>query len=694
MKNFWLISIFIISIFGSDIELTAQTLNLKKETQLLESSLYAHHYSKKRMDDELSSKCFLKLIDLLDPEAIYFNAQDIRALKPFEKQIDDELNGKSWKLLDVVLPIYKLRLAEAEKGLADILAKPVTFIKGDELVTDTTTHLPLSEFDEDIKMRWKEHLTVEVLNQMYNICSITGQSNMLVKEAEAREKTKIIEKRRIRRVLDHPEGFENYVASLYFDAITSVFDPHTNYMSKTSWQNFESLLTSEELSFGINLDESETGNIIIESLVPGGPAWKSGQLNKDDVLLELQWEGKAAVDLTASDIQEVEELMGQSNTQKLNIKIKKSSGEILTVSLIKDKIDNDDNTVKGLILSGSKKIGYISLPGFYSEFENLNNGCANDVAKEIIKLKEQKIDGLILDIRYNGGGSLYEGMNLAGIFIDEGPLMSMKNRDGKATVLKDMNRGTIYDGPLVLMVNSSSASASEVLASTLQDYNRAVIVGGNTYGKASGQIIIPLDTTVKKVPNQADNANSPHGFLKVTIEKLYRINGKSAQLRGVKPDIILPDIFDVIDYKESRYANALPYDSINKKIIYQQLPALPINTLSKNSRQRIATNIAFQDLNKFIKTYADWMQSPVPLYPPDFKKYNDDRQAVLKTYRKSIVKPTTTFKVENTSYENQVLQADPYKKELNDLLLKRTQSDIYIEESYSIITDLINSNNK
>ncbi|WP_028980688.1 carboxy terminal-processing peptidase [Sporocytophaga myxococcoides] len=694
MKNFWVISIFIISTFASNTDVTAQALNLKKETQLLETSLSSNHYSKKQMDDELSSKSFSKLIDLMDPEAIYFTSQDIRILKSFENQIDDELKGKTWKLLDVVIPIYRQRLTEAEKGLSDILSKPITFIKGKELSIDTATHLPFSEFDEDIKTRWKDHLTVEVLNQMYNICSIVGQNNLLTKEAEAREKTKIIEKRRVRRILDHPEGFENYVASIYFDAITSAFDPHTNYMSKTTWQNFKSLLTSEELSFGINLDESETGNIVIESLVPGGPAWKSGQLNKDDVLLELHWEGKETVDLTASDIQEVEELMGQSNTQKLNIKIKKSSGEILTVSLIKEKLDNDDNTVKGLILSGSKKIGYISLPGFYSEFENLNNGCANDVAKEIIKLKEQKIDGLILDIRYNGGGSLYEGMNLAGIFIDEGPLMSLKNRDGKTSVLKDMNRGTIYDGPLLLMVNSSSASASEVLASTLQDYNRAVIVGGNTYGKASGQIIIPLDTTVGKTPNQLDNTNSPHGFLKVTIEKLYRINGKSAQLRGVKPDITLPDIFDVIDYKESNYSNALPYDSINKKIIYQQLPALPISTLSKSSQQRIISNSAFQDLNKFIKTYSDWMQAPVPLYPPDFKKYNDDRQVALKTLKKSIVKTTITFKVENTSYENQVLQADPYKKELNDLLLKRTQSDIYIEESYSIITDLINSNNK
>lgn len=694
MKNFWAIPIFIFSILVSNIEVMAQSLNLKKETQLLEISLSTNHYSKKQMDDELSSKSFLKFVDLLDPEAIYFTSQDIRTIKPFEKQIDDELKGKNWKLLDVVIPIYKQRLTEAEKGLSDILSKPITFTKGDELSIDTATHIPLSEFDDDIKIRWKDHLTVEVLNQMYNICSIIGQSNLLTKEAEAREKTKIIEKRRVRRILDHPEGFENYVASLYFDAITSVFDPHTNYMSKTSWQNFESLLASEELSFGINLDESETGNIVIESLVPGGPAWKSGQLNKDDVLLELQWEGKETVDLTASDIQEVEELMDQSNTQKLNIKIKKSSGEILTVSLIKEKIDNEDNTVKGLILSGSKKIGYISLPGFYSEFENLNHGCANDVAKEIIKLKEQKIDGLILDIRYNGGGSLYEGMNLAGIFVDEGPLMSLKNRDGKTTVLKDMNRGTIYDGPLVLMVNSSSASASEVLASTLQDYNRAVIVGGNTYGKASGQIIIPLDTTIGKAPNQFENTNSPHGFLKVTIEKLYRINGKSAQLRGVNPDIVLPDIFDVIDYKESNYTNALPYDSINKKIIYQQLPALPINALSKSSKQRVSANLAFQDLNKFIKTYSDWMLAPVPLYPPDFKKYNDDRQVALKTFKKSIVKPTTTFKVENTSYENQVLQADPYKKELNDLLLKRTQSDIYIEESYSIITDLINTNNK
>jgi C-terminal peptidase prc len=248
-----------------------------------------------------------------------------------------------------------------------------------------------------------------------------------------RQKIGQIEKRNIRRILDHPGGFEEYVGTLFLKAVTLCHDPHTNYLSKTDWQNYEGALSRESLSFGVDLDETDEGAVTIARLVPGGPAWKSNELHKGDVLLALRWGGKNPVDLAGADLEEVEGLLQSSNADRLEITVQKTNGMVKTVALLKEKIREEENVVKSFILKGDKKIGYISLPGFYTEWESrTGQGCANDVAKEIVKLQKEKVEGLILDIRYNGGGSLGEGVDLAGIFIDQGPMCVMKGPHRKA----------------------------------------------------------------------------------------------------------------------------------------------------------------------------------------------------------------------------------------------------------------------
>jgi carboxyl-terminal processing protease len=668
---------------------------LQREAILLRSSLEKNHYSPRVLDDKFSKQVFFRLVNLLDPHHLYFTASDLKALSAYKLQIDNELNGNSWKFLSAITDLYKQRLLISEKTFSEILQKPFDF-SGDQKINFSTEDdsLVFAHDEKDYTTRWVRWLKYETLLQLVSLQmkADTGKTEApfpFAKEAEMRQKVLKLEKRDIKRMLDHPSGFENYVASLFFNAITSCYDAHSSYFSKTDWQNFQSGLSSESYSFGMDIDENETGDIVIERLVPGGPAWKSNELHKGDVLLELRWTGKNSMDLAGAEIQEVEAMFEASNSEKMEITVKKMNGQVKTIALLKEKIRDDENIVKSFILSGEKKIGYISLPGFYTEWENaLGKGCSNDVAKEIMKLKAEKIDGLILDIRDNGGGALVEGLNLAGIFINEGPLFMMQKRDLKPVVWKDMNRGTVYDGPMAVMVNGQSASASELLASTLQDYNRAVIIGSRTFGKATGQATLALDTNVKDL----SELKSAFGIAAVTVEKLYRVTGKSAQLNGVKPDIHLPDIYESLDYYEDAIPFALPSDVLNKKVLYSPLAPLPLNELSKESAKRIESIGSFQIIKKMVADSALSRRKNIvfSLNPTSISKVIKDKYAWYEALEDAGNRDIEIFKVDNVGYDKDLIKMDTYGQEINNIIIKNLQTDIYVEETFQILNNLIN----
>lgn len=413
--------------------------------------------------------------------------------------------------------------------------------------------------------------------------------------AIAKKKEAQLLHRHIRKVLDHPSGYENYLAAIYCDVLANSFDPHTEYMPLEEKQDFDASLGTEGYYFGFSLEENENGDTEIGRLMPGSPAWKSGDLNKGDVITKIGWEGKEQVEVAGIEPDELSELLDGSNTDKLQITVRKANGIEKTTSLIKEKIDNEENNVKGYVLKGPESIGYIYLPDFYTGHEGSNGSCANDVAKEIVKLKKENIRGLILDVRYNGGGSLQEALDMAGIFIDAGPLSMIREKSGKIISLKDMNRGTIYDGPMTLLVNSQSASASELLGAVLQDYNRAVVVGSTTFGKGSAQVIFPVDTSNLPLASR----NTEYGFVKITISKFYRVNGRTTQHAGVTPDVALPDIFDGMNYHEAALPAALPSDTIKKNAYYTPLLQLPLGSIVEKSDARVNHNKKFQLIRKY-----------------------------------------------------------------------------------------------
>jgi carboxyl-terminal processing protease len=657
-----------------------------------------NHFSPRVVDDSFSISMFKKIMRAADSRRLMFTDAEYKSLLTYRMGLDDELQGKSWVFVDLFQSLYKKALTRADSIVQKQLQKPFDFNVAESV---TRSREDSYEFAADVNAlaaRWSRYLKFVALDQLYDIMDAdttgktTFKSVITASEPKVRERIKTGETRWIKRILEHPGGYPNYVTELYLNAIATGFDPHTNYFSPAGKEDFKEALSTEMLSFGIELEEDDNGKIVIERLTPGGPGWKSGDLNKGDELLSLQWEGKEAVDMAGATLEEAYDVLEQSSTDRMVFKFQKSDGTIKIVLLRKEKIDNEENIVKGFVLKGEKKIGYILLPGFYTEWENESgSSCANDVAKEIVKLKRENIDGLILDVRFNGGGSLGEAMDMIGIFIDEGPLAGQKMRDNKLSFLKDPNRGTIYNGPMVLMVNGQSASASEMLAASLQDYNRAVIVGSNTFGKATMQQMLPLDTTYKVTNMAPPSSGADKDIVKITLGKLYRVSGETAQLNGVKPDVMLPDAFDGMEYREKFLPAALQAETVTKNGYYRPLAALPVGELSKKSKERVDADqqfTAIKKLNDVVRSRRSKNET-IPLKWDEFEKWSKQRDAELEILEGETTTPTNKYTVDNHSLDKTLLTNNEFAREINKTWLEDISEDIYIREAFLVLCDLI-----
>jgi carboxyl-terminal processing protease len=430
------------------------------QAYVLIKMLEEYHYDPIELNDQTSADIFEKFLISLDPYRLYFTEKDLSQLKAYEKKIDDDILKKSDEFLVKTTRLFKQRLIETDTLIGTLLSKAFEYTENDTLVMIRKDTNYFKKELTDKSTKWKKWLKYQILYELFtpsvsvdSSFALTNQQ-LLANEPEARKKVRIKDKRNIKRILENPMGYENYIASLYLNAIATRYDPHTVFFTGNDKENFTSGLSPEGLSYGITFDESNDGGVYIQSLAPGGPAWKSNMLHPGDKLVKIKFPGGEAFDLSYSSLYEVESLLSASPSKKMEITVLKANGQENTVTLYKEKIRLDENLVKSYILKGDKIIGYISLPDFYTDWGSKKvNGCANDIAKEIIKLKKETIEGLILDIRFNGGGSMKEALNLAGIFIDEGPLSIYGSKNGKTTTEKDFNRGTIYTGPLLVMVN-------------------------------------------------------------------------------------------------------------------------------------------------------------------------------------------------------------------------------------------------
>jgi len=655
------------------------------------------HYSPKKIDDNFSKDIFQKyLAEKIDPLKNIFLKSDIEALRKFETRLDDEILGGNVEFVPAVGVIYKNRIQEAESMYKTFLAKPFDFTVAESVSFNPeqiSFPATLKEKEEAWRKRMK-YLTLERYADLLEIrnknASKDGQAPKTDAqlEEEARERVlKIMDRSfsRLRVRFDKDDAFNDYV-----NTITETMDPHTAFFPPPEKRYFDEQMSGRFFGIGASLVRDEEGNIKIATLITGSPAWKSGQVNAGDIILKVGQGNEEPVDLTGFMVEDAVKIIRGKKGAEVRLHLRKSDGSLKTVSLIRDEIVQDETFARSTIINDSKgKIGYIYLPEFYADFEDPKGArCSEDVRKEIIRLKEQKVNGIIMDLRNNGGGSLYDVVQMVGLFIEEGPIVQVKDRDGKPQIYRDRDKTVLYDGPLGVMVNEFSASASEIFAAAIQDYNRGVIIGSTTtYGKGTVQRNIGLDKTMGIL-----QPNSDLGTIKLTLQKFYRINGGSTQLKGVSSDVLLPDVFEYSPLREKNNPDALPWDEIQKADYTSWRYGLDLKPIIQASKDRVNNNQSFS----VIKNNAEWLSKQNDkVYTLNLNKYKEEQQQIRNTVKQidSLNKLPHELDVAALSEDLRKLETDTAKLDRFKSWVKNLRSDIYLDEAVKVVNDMIVQDN-
>ncbi len=562
-----------------------------------------YHVMPRAVDRSFSSDLFQLMIRALDEDKIYFNAEDISQLSVYRYTLDTEVLTKKDDFLKRLIALYTKKINQSDSILDKLSRTPFDIHLSETYTVQEDSLFAASEAQRKIKLYKlvKRNVLETIVDQVVDdtLKKIAHADSL---EPAARKKVCHAFKRDIQRTRQTKGGLAGFICNAWCESVAACYDPHTEFFSPNKKEEFQGELGDQQLQFGFSLGEGKDG-IEITRLKPGSPAYKSGLMHEGDEITALQWEGNEEVDVSDGSVDEVNAFISGDHDKSLTLTLKKSDGTTVKVTLQREKsaLDDDNSKVRSFILKGDHRIGFISLPAFYTDWngeEGGSNGCADDVAKEIIKLKKENIEGLILDLRYNGGGSMLEAISLAGIFIDSGPVGMTRDKEGKVHTMKDVNRGSVYDGPLVLLINGFTASASEMLAGTLQDYHRAVIVGSPSFGKATAQVVLPLDTLFDE--KHMERMKTAENFLKVTIERLFRVNGTSAQQTGVIPDIFLEDYTETQSEREKSLPFSLANVSIDPNKYYKPYPALQIEPLKSFSKGFTDTSRFFISFNKYL----------------------------------------------------------------------------------------------
>jgi carboxyl-terminal processing protease len=642
-----------------------QSGNRCERANVLIRLIQKNHVQPIPVEDEWSIRVFNNMFDQLDPKHLYFTQQDLDSFSKQRIQLDSLVtNNKHCAWIATVSDLFKKRVSDYKLWLEQALSKPFDYRQREQFDLENFPSRDFCTTSQALHAYRKSYLKFLMLMRMYVEQMADSSGGELTSYENFARKN--IGKKELQKLSDiERKGFEAYTGELFLKAIALAYDPHTTYMSDSEYETFNQQLSDESLSFGFSLAENGTGSFEVSDIIPGGPAWNSNAVREGDILLSVLLVDNRDLHAMDYDLGDFKDAIASPSITKATFTFRHANGQFINVELVKEKIRSVENTVSGYVLKGVKKIGFIPLPSFYFDRGKASGGAAGDVAKAIIKLKKENIEGLILDLRFNGGGSIEEAIDLAGIFIDFGPVIMLKNPDQSIAVLKDMTRGTIYNGPLIVLVNGFSASASELLASSLQDHKRALIVGGRTHGKGTGQHVLPL-------------AGSTTEFSKITSLKVYRINGKTFQHRGVIPDIVLPDVTQSLGDREEDYPNALPSDSVSKKTYYTPLAMKAFTPLAEKSMARIAQSPAFQGIQKFQQNFP----KPIPLDIAGFYEYVKRPDTVWAENQQPLT-------VTNTAFDDSLLALDAFRQALSEKSVQEIRQSIYIQEAYNIMVDYI-----
>jgi carboxyl-terminal processing protease len=663
------------------------------------------HFDPKPIDDNMSKFVFKSYLEKIDGGKRYFTQADIDLLKKHELSLDEQTNERRFDFFNQSFELLNKRMLESETYYNEIMSQPFDLTQSKEIELDEEKK-PYAKNEAELKQYWKDFLTFEVVSRLDRKLNDQEKKkddkNVADKSDKKDDKAAVIKTQeelqaevikdinktfgdwfvRLKK-LRRSDRFESYVAS-----ISNYFDPHTDYFSPKEKQDFDINMGGKLEGIGARLQQ-EDDYIKISSIIAGGPAWKGKELEEGDFILASQPEGKELVDLKGMRVDDaVQYIRGKKGT-KVTLNIRKADGTLKTITIVRDEVIIDESFAKSAIfdMPGVSNIGYIKLPKFYSSFEKEDgNSCFSDVAKEVEKLKANNVNGIILDLRNNTGGSLNDVVDMSGLFIEQGPIVQVKSRQAKPYLHMDRDARVQYEGPFIIMVNAMSASASEIIAAAMQDYKRAVIVGGNTFGKGTVQRFFDLDKAIS-----GNDEAKPLGEIKISVQKFFRVNGGSTQLKGVAPDILLPDNFMYIDAGEKEYDNAMAYTEIPAQTYAQNVVKLEnLKTLKIKSEARVKADKKFIDVEKNakrFKTNKDDTKSTLSLAAYDKKV--DEMELEAKQFENLYKEEIKNFNIKNLPEDLKGMEVDQAKKGRNEEWIKEMKKDFYITETLNIMKDMI-----
>ncbi len=657
------------------------------------------HFNPKKIDDAFSKTVLKKFTEDLDAEKNVFLLSDIQSFKKYDNKIDDEIHGAELESFYAINEVYLKRLNEVIGYYNELLAKPFDFNLNESIMMDPEK-IDFSKSESERKDNWRKRLKFIVLGKYVDMQDEReknkGTKDFKIKadstlEREAREQTLKQIERYFSTKKSRESNDENF--STFVNAITGTMDPHTTYFPPIDLRSFKESMSGRFFGIGAQLKEDD-GKIKISSLISGGPAWKGGELKENDEIIKVGQGKEEPVDVTGYAVTDAVKLIrGAEKGTEVRLTVKRIDGTIKVISIIRDDIKLEDTFAKSAIINGENKIGYSYLPEFYADFDRPNGPrCAADVAREIDKLKAEKVDGIVLDLRGNGGGSLYDVVQMAGLFIEDGPICQVKGRDEKANVLRDRDKTVQYDGPLAVLVDETSASASEIFAAAIQDYKRGVIIGStSTYGKGTVQRNIPLNPESEN--NLFTNKQSEDlGSVKLTLQKFYRINGDATQLKGVIPDIVLPDRLEHLKFREKDNPNSLSWDEIPKADYKTWISTYSTSALLSSANSDVNQNSTFGK----IKTNVEWLEKYNDRqYSLNIIKYKDEQKQLKEVYKQidTLYKLEKPMVIKNLISDTMAINTDKDKIEKNNQWLKVRSNDIYIDESVKVMNKIITQNN-
>lgn len=706
----------------------------EKDKLLLELLTYViekGHYNPAAIDDTFSKGVYKDYITALDPSKRFFLQSDIDEFSKYETQIDDEIKNKELTFFDLTYTRLMKRMDESRSYYKTALENPIDYTVNESINTDYEK-APYCKSIDELKDRWRKQVKLSSLASLVEKQKIQDEmeknknktpeekwkefkikkGDKLTPEMEAKFKESLSKKDTfvsktyaqleketrentlksldenfsfISKELDREDWF-----SVFINAIASRFDPHTSYFAPDEKERFDVSMSGKLEGIGARLQKKNDYTEITE-LISGGPAWREKELESGDIVLKVAQGDKDPVDVVGMRLDDVvKKIKGPKGTE-VRLTVKKTDGSIKVISIIRDEVEIEETYAKSSIVEkNGVKYGIIYLPKFYIDFENKDSRDAGkDVAIEVERLKNEGVKGIIMDVRDNGGGSLKTVVDIGGLFIEQGPIVQVKSSAGRKEVLSDRDSKIAWDGPLVIMTNEFSASASEILAAAMQDYKRAVIIGSKqTYGKGTVQNVIDLNQFVR------GNTLGDLGALKTTTQKFYRINGGSTQLEGVKSDVVMPDSYSYLKMGEKDVDNAMPWDKIDPADYKLWNKQQNFDFAIANSKKRVENNPQM----RLIDENAKWRQArnEENVYSLQIDKFKEEQKHLEETNKKykAIADYTNTFKFKSLPYEEDQMKKDVTLKEKRDRWHESLSKDIYVEEAVHVLDDLQNATSK